>query len=328
MEGWGRENARELLEGVVSEPLLEAYLQLVDCGGCLDSEAEALLGGAEVVRALTQRGMAHHWNGLPPRLEPSTPDLALHGALAELEGRLLEDHRQVLAGHKRLGEIHQVRARAGGIIEDLLVEVVSDPMEIKRRSYGLINEARRDWMTLENLLNEIPLSEASSCPPPPSFDGMVRCRSIYELSFMEQPLTAKLVDACVEAGEEARLLPHVGMKMKLADETVAMLPLTPTGMEGALVLRSPVIVRALKQHFEMLWAKATPIGATEADELSESKQKVLEMLAAGLQDETIARRMNVSVNTVRRHITEIKGQLDVGTRFAMGAAALRRGWIK
>jgi DNA-binding CsgD family transcriptional regulator len=328
MEGWDREAARKLLEGVVAEPLLGAYLQLVESGGCLDSEAESLLGGAEVVRALTERGMAHHWNGLPPRLEPASPDLALHGALTELERRLLEDHRQVLAGHKRLGEIHRVRARSGGVVEDLLVEVVSDPMEIKRRSYGLINEARRDWMTLENLLNEIPLDEASSCPPPPSFDGMVRCRSIYEASFMEQPLTAKLVDACVEAGEEARLLPRVGMKMKLADETVAMLPLTPTGMEGALVLRSPVIVRALRQFFEMLWERATPIGATEAEELSESKRMVLELLGAGLQDETVARRMGISVNTVRRHITELKEQLDAGTRFAMGTAALRRGWIK
>lgn len=328
MEGWDREAARELLEGVVSESLLGAYLQLVESGGCPDTEAEDLLGGADVVRALTERGMAHHWNGLPPRLEPVTPDLALHGALAELEQRLLEDHRQVLAGHKRLGEIHQVRARAGGVIKDLLVEVVTDSVEIKRRSYGLINEARRDWMTLENLLNEIPLDESSSCPPPPSFEGMVRCRSIYETSFMEQPLTARLVEACVEAGEEARLLPQVGMKMKLADDTVAMLPLTPTGMEGALVLRSPVIVRALRQYFEMLWAKATPIGAAEAEGLSDSKRKVLELLAAGLQDEAIARRMGVSVNTVRRQITEIRGELDVGTRFAMGAAALRQGWIK
>ena len=32
------------------------------------------------------------------------------------------------------------------------------------------------------------------------------------------------------------------MKMKLADHTTAMLPLTPTGTAGALVIRAPVII--------------------------------------------------------------------------------------
>ena len=49
------------------------------------------------------------------------------------------------------------------------------------------------------------------------------------------------------------------MKMKLADHTTAMLPLTPTGTAGALVIRAPVIIAALREYFEMLWERATPL---------------------------------------------------------------------
>ncbi len=49
------------------------------------------------------------------------------------------------------------------------------------------------------------------------------------------------------------------MKMKLADRTTAMLPLTPgrAGTAGALVIRAPVIITALREYFEMLWERAT-----------------------------------------------------------------------
>jgi hypothetical protein len=45
------------------------------------------------------------------------------------------------------------------------------------------------------------------------------------------------------------------MKMKLADQTTALLPLTPTGTAGALVVRAPVIIAALREYFELLWER-------------------------------------------------------------------------
>jgi hypothetical protein len=51
------------------------------------------------------------------------------------------------------------------------------------------------------------------------------------------------------------------MKMKLADHTTAMLPLTPAGTAGALVVRAPVIIAALREYFELLWERATPLKA-------------------------------------------------------------------
>ena len=93
----------------------------------------------------------------------------------------------------------------------------------------------------------------------PRLGGRVRCRSIYDAAAMDDPVARRIIQACAEAGEQARLLPSVPMKMKLADHTTAMLPLTPTGTAGALVIRAPVIITALREYFEMLWERATPL---------------------------------------------------------------------
>ena len=49
----------------------------------------------------------------------------------------------------------------------------------------------------------------------------------------------------------------------------------------------------------------------------------------GHGDEAIARQLNVSVRTVRRHVTVIYERLDVRSRsrFAAGVAAAKAGWL-
>ena len=76
---------------------------------------------------------------------------------------------------------------------------------------------------------------------------------------MDDPAARQIIQTCAEAGEQARLLPSVPMKMKLADTTTAMLPLTPNGTAGALIIRAPVIITALREYFELLWDRAIPL---------------------------------------------------------------------
>jgi DNA-binding CsgD family transcriptional regulator len=150
-----------------------------------------------------------------------------------------------------------------------------------------------------------------------------------------QPRSAVLVDRrsnrSLKTSERARLLPTVPMKLKLADYSTAMLPLTAAGTAGALLIRAPVIIAALREYFEMLWERATPLapqrGPTPGGRVTPAQHTVLELMAEGLHDDAIARRAGVSTTTVRRHITAIMDRLNVTSRFAAGAAAQRRGWI-
>ena len=330
-----RESIQGLFEGLVPAEVVEAYDRLLATGGCARDEAESLLGDADLIRALTERGMAHvlpHSPTSPAWLRPASPDLALQGVLAGHQHRLARDHELLLDGTRRLAHA-QARFGVGGNgrLPEHLVTVISDRAEIAELSASLVNTARQDWMTLENLDTEMPLTEDFTQPPLPAADGSVRCRSIYEASVMDDPVGRRIVRACAEAGEHARLLPEVPMKMKLADFTTAMLPLTPAGTGGALLVRSPVIIAALREYFEMLWERATPLTpqrrAVPADRPTPAQRGVLELMAEGLHDDAIARRAGISTTTVRRHIAAIMDRLDVTSRFAAGAAAQRRGWI-
>ena len=330
-----RADIRDLFEGLVPVEVIDAYDRLLASDGCANEQAEALVGDASLVSALTDWGMAHvqpHSPTDPAWFRPASPDLALQGVLAGHQNRLARDQERLLDGHRRLADAQsKFGIGMNGRFPAHLVSVVSDRTEISELSAALMNTARKDWMTLETLDTEMPLTGDFAQPPLPALTGAVRCRSIYVASAMEDPSARRIIEACTEAGEQARLLLTVPMKMKLADHTTAMLPLTPAGTAGALVVRAPVITAALREYFELLWERATPLKASRpavpGDRLTPAQQAVLELMAQGLHDDAIAHRAGISTTTVRRHITAIIDRLGVRSRFAAGAAAQRRGWI-
>jgi hypothetical protein len=246
--GTVRPGIQSLFEGLVPAEVIKAYDRLLAQDGCAKDQAEAMVGDAGLVEALTRCGMAHvqpHTPADPAWLRPASPDLALQGVLAGHQNQLARDQELLLDGHRRLADAQaQFGAGVNGRFPEHLVAVVSDRAEISELSASLVNTARKDWMTLENLHTEMPLTEDFAQPPLPVFGGQVRCRSIYDVSAMRDPVARRIIRACAEAGEQARLLPEVPMKTKLADRTTAMLPLTPTGTAGALVVRAPVIIAA------------------------------------------------------------------------------------
>jgi DNA-binding CsgD family transcriptional regulator len=325
---------RELFEGLVPAEVIGAYERLLASDGCARQEAEAMLGAGQLVAELTRRGMAHvqpHSPVDPAWLRPASPDLALQGVLAGHQSQLARGQELLLDGHRRLAGAQARYARpAGGGLPEHLVSAVTDRAQLSELSAALMNTARQDWMTLENLRTEMPLTADFAQPPLPALSGRVRCRSIYSAGAMDDPVARQIIGDCVRAGEQARLLPQVPMKMKLADQATALLPLTPSGAAG-LVVKAPVILAALREYFELLWDRATPLTAPRsepgADRPTPAQQKVLQLMAEGLADAAIARRADISITTVRRHITALMTRLGVNSRFALGAAAQRRGWI-
>jgi hypothetical protein len=258
-----RGGIRGLFEGLVPVEVIDAYDRLLAHDGCAKDQAEALVGSTGMVRALTDSGMAHiqpHSPANPAWLRPASPDLALQGVLAGHQYRLARDQELLLDGQRRLVDAQaQFGPGMNGRFPEHLVSVVSDRAQISELSASLVNTARKDWMTLENLNTDMPLTEDFAQSPLPALGGRVRCRSIYDAAAMDDPIARRIIQTCASVGEQARLLHEVPMKMKLADQTTAMLPLTPSGAAGALVIRAPVIVAALREYFEMLWDRATPL---------------------------------------------------------------------
>ena len=152
-------------------------------------------------------------------------------------------------------------------------------------------------------------------------------RNVYERAALEFEGAKEVVDASVEAGWTMRVAPELPMKMVVADRHSALVPLDPSGMEGALFVRSPTIVAALRMLFELVWAQAVAVHGPPRHGLTPTQAKVLDLLATGMTDGAIARHLDVSERTVRRHVQGLLEALQADNRVAAVFAATRLGWL-
>ncbi len=134
----------------------------------------------------------------------------------------------------------------------------------------------------------------------------------------------------IEHGEDARVLADHPVKLLIGDDRTALLVPEPErlGVEGSLVVHASGLLAALTGLFETLWTLGVPVSSTTpAGQLSEKDRKIITLMAAGLTDEAIARRLTLSRRTVVRRIAALLDRLGATTRFQAGVQAANRGWL-
>jgi DNA-binding CsgD family transcriptional regulator len=97
-----------------------------------------------------------------------------------------------------------------------------------------------------------------------------------------------------------------------------------------VVVQHPDAVRLLRGLAESTWDAAmpySPIGIGYEDAVDDLQQTIVELLAQGLTDEVIARRLGISVRTCRRHIAKVLTNLDAVSRFEAGVRAAAAGLV-
>jgi DNA-binding CsgD family transcriptional regulator len=152
-------------------------------------------------------------------------------------------------------------------------------------------------------------------------------RAIYPIAALREAPTVLIARA--EAGEQIRLLPELPTRLLIIGRTHALLP-EPLGFADGprTLVRQQGLVEALTLWFELLWDRAAPVAALDRGEpRADLRRFLLQQLAAGAQDEQIARRLGVSLRTVRRRVADALTELGADTRFQAGVEAVRRGWI-
>ena len=105
------------------------------------------------------------------------------------------------------------------------------------------------------------------------------------------------------------------------------------GDEGATawVERRASVVDSLHGMAEELWGSGIPLRdaypTTPSGLQQERHEQVLRMLAEGLTDEVVARRLGVSVRTVRNDVASTMSALHACSRFQAGARAAQLGLV-
>lgn len=114
-------------------------------------------------------------------------------------------------------------------------------------------------------------------------------------------------------------------RMLIVDEMIAVaVGQGAVGRGVAMVVEEPVLVQGLLCLFESTWTACVP---ATGDLPTLGERDLLERMATGSTDESIARRLGISDRQVRRRIARLLSRLGASSRFAAGAEAVRRGWL-
>ncbi|MER7769117.1 LuxR C-terminal-related transcriptional regulator [Kitasatospora sp. NPDC096140] len=158
----------------------------------------------------------------------------------------------------------------------------------------------------------------------------VRIRTLYHHTARFNGPSQAYVAAASDLGAEYRTTHELAGRLIIMDRETAFLPAAGPEL-GAAVVRDPSTVAYLYEMFELTWGQATPFQESTGREMEavarELHSTILRLLADGLKDEAIARRLGMSLRTARRHIAEILEQLGADSRFQAGVAASRAGLL-
>ena len=278
-----------------------------------------------VLAGLEAKGLVHQLPGVPARYCAVAPDIAVDALLFDNEQQL----RRARAQADRLVALYReqtTRTEPGTVIE-----VISGSRAIQRRLTQIQRSARHEVRCLDK-------------PPYVDLDGTadieadllangVICRTIYEGASVEQPEALPGIERLIGAGQQARVLPKLPMKLVLSDDRFAVLPLQHVAgiTQATMIVHPSGLLEALGNLFEGLWQNALPLdlpttgaGPSRPDRTTADDQRVIALLLSGLTDEAIARQLGVSYRTAQRRIATMIERLGVRTRFQAGVQAALR----
>ena len=125
-----------------------------------------------------------------------------------------------------------------------------------------------------------------------------------------------------------RTVEYVPCRTVIVDHTAAV-EVDP--VRGIRFRRDPCALEPLGAVADRLWANGTEVQrvtAPRSETPAHSRDEmVLRLLAKGLTDDAVARRIGVSVRTVRNDVASAMSVLDARSRFQAGVLAAQRGFI-
>ncbi|MER5306770.1 helix-turn-helix transcriptional regulator [Streptomyces sp. NPDC002773] len=157
-------------------------------------------------------------------------------------------------------------------------------------------------------------------------------RTIYLDSIRHDSHAREYATWLESAGAHVRTRPVLPNRLTIVDRRSALVAVDATNTAAAAALvTSPGLVSVLVTLFDHMWETATPLGQAaapcEPDFLTRQQAAVLQLMAEGRTDESIANSLGVSTRTVGRVITGLLAHLGARSRFQAGMRAVQNGYL-
>ncbi len=303
---------------LIQHPRSSAAELALHCGVSTPQAARALA-------LFVRRGMASRLPGRRSSYLAVAPDIALQPLL----GRREEELHQVRRAVHELAQMFRRASRYTHPAEQ--VEVVTGADNILSRVRALQDGAKTRIRGIDKPPHLMTSPYANTADEQRRLADGISYRVIYDREVVAMPEKFEEILGSVRRGEQARAVTGAPLKVWIADDTSALLPMrgdTYT-IDAAFVLHPSTLLDAVIALFESEWRRATPIrepASSGPDGPDDATSTLLSLLAAGLTDESIARALEVGLRTVQRRIHDLMRELNVVTRFQLGLAARARGW--
>ncbi|MEU2505261.1 helix-turn-helix transcriptional regulator [Streptomyces sp. NPDC007863] len=318
---------------------LTVYAWVLRSGVLRDSDLTAAenelgLSGTELTRArdnLLELGLLLP-AGCGDGLIPTDPTIAEMAVRAPLEQEIRRRQQELVDIHTRLRPLaplftqhERTGRRADGV-----------------RTFGEADDVRRELSLMTRLCTE----EMVSIQPGGGrssdtlrgiieeslsmLDRGVRLRTLYQHTARASLSTQMYVRTVSAAGAEIRTTAEAFDRIIIFDRETAFVPQQRTagGPQGASVVTDPTVVGFLYRMFESLWESGRPFDAIQPDPPQPPEAQrltILRLMAAGLKDETIAKRLGMATRTLRRHVKDVTDELGAESRFQAGYKAHQLG---
>jgi len=208
----------------------------------------------DVLGSLVQKGLAVARPGTVVKYAATPPEVAI--------SLLISAHRQQLtemeSGARLMISSLQPAFEAGQAHSDPLeyIEVLRDRGAINERFAELQQSVKKEILVFTK--------PPYATPPQENVEGLQvtlthEARSIYEFGVFDDPAVTEGVRRFLEAGEEARFVAELPLKLVIIDETIVMFGMEDPVAGGSdltiVVVEHRSLARVLKTAFDAIWAQ-------------------------------------------------------------------------
>lgn len=278
---------------------------------------------ARTLKSLEIKGLTNRLPERTPRYFPTPPDVAVD--------LLFTKRQDELQRARVVAQQWQGRQRPASDSEQP-IEIVSGRDAIMHRFQHMHRSSHDEIVCLERPPYVVSATYRYADVQQDAMARGVGLRTIIDTSVLDIPGKLESLRRNIANGEHIRVLPRMPLKLLIADRRLALVPLSlEQARDIALVLRTSLLLDALCELFEILWERATPFGTAAVSMRHPDRARrpvdgdtLVSLLAAGMNDKSIAQELGISARTLERRILELFKTLDSKTRFQAGWQSAHR----